>query len=243
MRLILGSLLLCGLSFAADFSQADALFAKRENNVEATHEAMALYAQILTDSQNKAEQSYAMNRLGRLCYYEGELLTPYEDTKKRMAIFSKCQAWAEQVNSAYWKVFSLGLWSNSAGYAAAWWYLDDLKEAISRALIEDATTDDGGIFRILGALYASTPTLAAYDLYDLNQALIYANKALELGQNRLESYAVVAYVLHQMGKDEAGKEYLKTAMENFKPNAEFEAENRVILERMKKSVLDHAAYF
>lgn len=235
MHVIFYALLLSSFALAADFSKADALFAKRENNLEAIHEARSLYAQVLEHSENKADQIYAMNRLGRLAYYEGELLTPYEDTKNRMAIFSKCQAWAERVGSAYWKAFSLGLWSNSAGYAAAWWYLDDLKEAISRALIEDATTDDGGIFRILGVLYASMPDLAQYDLYDLNQAMTYANKALELGQNRLESYAVVAYVLHKLGKEETAREYLKMAVQNFKPNPEFEAENKIILERIKKA--------
>lgn len=236
MRLILCSLLLGSLAVAADFSKADTLFAQRENNLDAIHEAMALYAQILTNSGDKSEQLYAMNKLGRLCYYEGELLTPYEDAKKRMTIFSKCQAWAEQVNSAYWKAFSLGLWSSSAGYAAAWWYLDDLKEAIQRALIEDVITDDGGIFRILGALYASAPELAQYDLYDLNQAMAYANRALEFGSNRLESYAVVAYVLHKQGKEETAKEYLKTATVNLKLNPEFEVENKVILERIRQKI-------
>lgn len=235
MRLILCGLFVITMAHAADFSKADGLFAQRENNPFAIHAAQALYEGVLYHSGDRVEQTHAMNQLGRLAYYEGELMTSMDDSTRRMAIFAKSQAYAEYAGSAYWKALSLALWSQSAGTAAAWWYMDDFKKVFKQALVQDVTTDNGGIFRLLGVLYAKSKDLQSYDLYDPDLALAYANKAMELGPQRLEAYLIRADAFKELGKIEAAEELLKNTIENFKSVPEFEPENKMIMERIKKA--------
>ncbi len=237
MRLILSSLLLVCVAHAADFSKADALFAQRENNLSVIHQARALYENILYHTGDRVEQLNAMDQLGRLAYYEGELLTPMEDKKTRMAIFTKTQEYAEAVGSAYWKALGLALWSQSAGMVAGWWYLDDFKAAFKRALVEDVHTDDGGIFRLLAALYVQSVVLEIYGLYNPRLALEYANRAVELGPQRADVYLLKAHVLKTLGRGDEAKQVLKNALEQFSSAADLGPENNIFLERIKAACL------
>lgn len=233
MRFILFSFSLTLFAQTADFSKADALFVQRENNLTVIAEARALYEDILNNTANNADRLRAMNQLGRLAYYEGELLTPLEDTAKRMDIFARTQLQAEQAGSAYWKALSLALWCQSAGSVSAWWYLDDFKNLMQRALTEDQTTDGGGIFRLLAAVYVRSKDLESYGLYNPALALEWVEKAIILGPQYLSVYWIKAQVLKELGRADEAFLWLKTTLENFKSTPDFEPENKIIRKRMR----------
>ncbi|MEI6806173.1 MAG: hypothetical protein WCK49_06660 [Myxococcaceae bacterium] len=236
MRLILCGLFLLSTAYAADFSKADALFAQRENNFDAIHQARALYQDVLYNDGDQTEQMRAMNQLGKLAYYEGELLTPMDDSSTRKSIFAQNQEYAEHVGSAYWKALSLALWCQSASSAEAWWYLDDFKAAANLAFENDVIVNDGGIFRLLAGVYIKSTELESYGLYDPKLALEYANKAIELGPNQLEAYWIKANVLRELKQPEAAKQLLENILETFHSTPELEPENKVISERIKKEL-------
>ena len=234
MRFVLGGFLLSLCAMAADFSKADELFEQREKNPKAIHQARAIYESILKSSHDSSDRVHAMNQLGKLALYEGELLLPEEDTEHRMTIFSQCQKNAETVGSAYWKALCLALWSQSAGRLSAWWYLDDFKAAMQRALIEDVYTDEGGIFRLLAIVYSKSKELEAYDLYDLNLALEYANKAIELAPNQVSAYFSKATVLKELGNSNEAKSFVQATLEIFEAKNNLEPEDKVFLSRLDK---------
>src|SRR3989338_7193050 len=177
-----------------------------------------------------------MNQLGKLAYYEGELLTPLEDDDKRKEIFAHTQVLAEKAGSAYWKALSLALWCQSAGSIAAWWYIDDFKEAAERALLEDQQTDGGGIYRLLAAVYVKSPELKRYGLYQPELALGYIEKALKISPEHLDAYFVKASVLKALGRLEEGKQLLKDILAKPLPVTELEPENKIVLKRMAEKL-------
>ncbi len=232
MRLFLWALSFAFYCNAADFSKADELYAKRENNLEAIHEAMAIYRDILNENEDQETRTRALTFIGRLSFYEGELLTPEDNSDRRKEIFAALQADAEEVGSSFWKALALGLWCRSAGVVAAWWYLGDLKEAMNRALIEEPNVEEGGIYRILAGIYSASSALSAYDLYDLELALKYANRAVELAPQRLEAHLLRAYVLNKSGKTEEASALVQKAISEFANKPDLSPENKVYLHRV-----------
>lgn len=224
------------LVFTADFSKPDALFLQRENNPDAIAQAQALYETILNHSPDGIEGIRAMDQLGKLAYYEGELLTPLEASDKRKKIFAQTQALAEKAGSAYWKVLNLALWSKAAGPALAWWYIRDFKEAAQKALMQEPTTHGGGIYRLLAAVYVSSPVLGYYDLYQPQLALEYIEKALKIAPEHLECYFIKASVLKALGRIEEGKQLLKEQLASPLVFSELEPENKIILKRMAEKL-------
>jgi tetratricopeptide (TPR) repeat protein len=239
MRLFLWVLSFAFYCHAADFSKADELYAKRENNLDAIHEAMAIYRDILNQSQEPELRMRAMTFLGRLAFYEGELLTPTDDTGRRMEIFAALQTDAEQVGSAFWRALALGLWCRSAGVAAAWWYLGDLKEALNRALIEEPNVEEGGIYRILAGLYSASSALSIYDLYNLDLALQYANQAATIAPHRLEVHLLKSYVLHKLGRTEEAADLMRKSIAEFSNKTDLSPENKIYLQRVQQKLAGH----
>ncbi len=239
MRLFLWALSFAFYSNAADFSKADEFYAKRENNLEAIHEAMAIYRDILNQSEDLETKIRALTFVGRLAFYEGELLTPGDNSDRRMEIFAALQTDAEQAGSSYWKALALGLWCRSAGVAAAWWYLGDLKDALNKALLEEAHVEEGGIYRILAGLYSANSALSIYELYDLDLALQYANQAVTLAPHRLDALLVKSYVLNKSGKTDEAAALLQESIARFSNRTDLSPENKIYLQKVQQKLEGH----
>ena len=71
------------------FKQADALFAQRDHNLTAIAQAKSLYESIIDHSSSNIERSRALDQLGKLVYYEGDLLTETQNSARRQFLFSR----------------------------------------------------------------------------------------------------------------------------------------------------------
>lgn len=210
-KLLLATLLFSSLSFAFDFSSADAFFKNREGNFTAISDAKASYRKALTESR-KEDKIYAAQQLGKLAYYEGDLLLGEKEHTKRVKIFEECMNDMEHVNlkavgknPTYYlfKAMCLGLWGKSKGMFAAARRVGELKSLIQDGLSVDADYDAGGLSRLYAAVYIQSKLMG---LYDLEGALKRVNRSIELGPNYYNSYLIKAEVLKEMGKnDEAIK--------------------------------------
>src|SRR5258706_4418025 len=85
------------LSAGFDFSVADSLFAERENNPSKITEARAIYRRALNEAKGD-DLVRAMDYLGKLAYYEGDLLTAENNHDKRVQIFQQCQDDVEKIS-------------------------------------------------------------------------------------------------------------------------------------------------
>lgn len=242
--LLLAALMFTSSSFAFDFSSADAYFKSRENNITAITNAKASYRESLTKG-SREEKIYAAQQLGKLAYYEGDLLTGEKEHKKRVRIFDECMRDMEQVNpkdigknAPYYlfKAMCLGLWGQSEGMFAAARRVGELKSLIQDGLDFDANYDSGGFHRMYAAVYIKSRLMG---LYDLQGALKHIDRSIELGPHYYNSYMIKADVLQEMGKSDEAKKLLLEIEAKIKSSAlpaGLEAETKLILKRMAEKI-------
>ncbi len=200
LRRLLGRLSVVGLLFtgtlaqAADFSRADSLFAQRENNRAVIAEARQAYFEILGATSDVNEKIRAVEQLGKLAIYEGELLLPKSDTAGRQAIFGECwcketsivrrscttPGFMEQISPkalgrtvpayAYFYGACLGYWGESANLMQKAAFSGELGSAVKSGIgIDEAAYEGGGVHRLAGSVW-SNPLARAVGLYDIDGA-------------------------------------------------------------------------
>jgi tetratricopeptide (TPR) repeat protein len=241
-------LVLSQAAFAFDMSSADAAFAKRENNPAAIAEARAGYRAALK-AGSAQEKRYAAERLGRLAYFEGDLMTPENDEGKRKQIFGECLSDVEAINPSqvgssieyhYWKAVCTAFWCKAAGKFASLGKVGALKDALRNAEEMDkartTSYEGGGIHRVLAGIYIGSRAMSLFGLYDPEAALVHINKALALGPSHYNAYVIKADVLETLGQRSAAfalledaRRDLKQAIKDSKLPAGYEPEARLML--------------
>lgn len=215
-------ILLSGPSYGFDFTSADALFARRENNLENISSARQIYQRALKSAQGE-ELLHAVEHLGKLAYYEGELLVAESDHSARRKIFQQCQDDVESINPAktgkeypayfYWKSACIALWAKSAKPWSVPGRIGDLEDAMNRGLELDASYEGGGIHRIMGSVYLKSKALSWVPglgrFYDPAKALSHIEKAIEMGPEYYNAHMVKAEILKELDRGNEGKKLLQ----------------------------------
>ena len=252
LLVLVGALLtvFVGTSAAAyDFSEADALFKQRENNLGAISKARGLYEQALSGS-SKEDLMHAVERLGKLAYYEGDLLLSQDESSKRKQIFSKCLEHVESINPSkigktgtyfYWKTACLALWGRAAGMISAAGRLGELKDSMRQGLEFDAEYAGGGMHRVVATIHLRASWLSGLQNYE--KALLQINEAIAKGPEYFNVYVVKAEILKALDRDNEALQVLETAKRELEKlerakqlPANLEPETRVFLKQIKEAL-------
>lgn len=243
--------LLCTASsaMAYDFSEANRYFAGRENNVGNLQQAERLYQSALGQTQG-SELLYAVEQLGRVYYYWGELLTPSDADDTRKDIFGRCRTMVEKVNPSsvgenaqyyYWKSACLALWGRSASWMEKLAIKDELVQTMAAGAQRSADYEGGGIFRVMAGVYVRASRLSG--LYDADAALRYVDVAIgkDAQQVYYTAYLLKAEILKALGRDDEAMELLEMKefelaqkLRNNSLPAHLVAESKVVARQMSQ---------
>lgn len=187
---------------AADWATADTLFAQREGNRDAIAKARAQYRELLGQATAAEDKVRAVEALGRLAIYEGEMLLPKTDTAGRKAIFSDC--WCEnpvalsrscgrpgfvdaispaklgQETQAYFYFHGvcLGYWGQQVGLVEQLAFVSKLQDDVAKGLaFTPANYEGGGVHRLAAGIYEN-PQARGVGLYDPDKALVEIDTAI-----------------------------------------------------------------
>jgi len=250
---IFGLLCLCACSAFAgfDFGTADALFVQRENNLEKIAQARAIYRKALDAKVD--DRVYAMQHIGTLAYYEGELLTAEDNHKKRVEIFEQCLGDVKKIspdelgkevpNYYLWKAACLALWGKSASSFSVAGRLDSLEKAMKKGLALDERFEGGGMHRLMGSVYLKSEALwwipGLSRFYNPEKALKHIEVAIKMGPQYYDAYLTKAEILKKLGRSDEGLKFLQTKKQEFEGKrlpAGLEPESKAILQKMSEAV-------
>ena len=171
---------------AVDFSQADVLFKKRSEGVEATESARAAY-ESLVGAAAGAELVYAVSQIARLDIYQGEMLLPDASREERRRIFRRCyEDTAQRIKPElvggtpqyyFFAGTCLAFWAEVASPIERLTRVAELKRLIAGGLALDARYYGGGIRRVASAVYAN-PMARAVGLYNPEESLRLVDEAI-----------------------------------------------------------------
>lgn len=193
---------------AYDFSAADRAYANREDNVGEIKKAEELYKNALQQVQGR-EKVYAVEQLGRLYYYWGDMLTGKGDEFKgtRKDIFGRCRAVVENIKGSgapyyYWKSLCLALWGGAANFIEKMSIKDELVGTLREARESYGSYESGGPHRVSAAVFIRSANIPGVGLYDKKEALKQIDTAIALDTKQLYYYAYVlkAEILNAMGR-------------------------------------------
>jgi len=207
---------------AHDFSAADQYFANRENNLSNLKRAEDLYQDALNQVAGQ-DLLYAVQQLGKIYYYWGELLTPEDKKDVRKSIFGRCRAMVERIHPnivgdnaaySYWKSTCFAFWVKSATTPEVMGVRDELLAALREGLSRWDNYEEGGIHRTAATVYMcrnSERDEHFVGLYDENKASYHIHQALEKDQNKKHycAHLLKAEVLLARGKREDAQEWLE----------------------------------
>ncbi len=217
----ISALLLSSTAFGFDFSQAEALFAKRGEGDRVANVAAARAAYQSAQAQTSgAEKVFAIQRLNRLDFYEALLVNDKENKKR---IFQGCIDRSEalvpnSVEFYYWKAVCVAEWSDANGILASLTRSGEVESLLLKGRAIDARLEGGGFDRVLAFVYLKVPAINPFGpTRDLNKALASANAAIasqaypgeadpttSTGDYFFNAYDVKAQILRAMGhRDEA----------------------------------------
>jgi len=227
---------------AGVFDQADALFAQRENNLSKIAEARAAYKAVLGKSAG-SDAVYAVQQLGKLAYYEGELLTSLErDPQRRTEIFADCRRFVEKISGErsavseyhFWKLLCTAFWVQSAPLLSRLGEIGGIKRYFDTVVGDDleprpelgmdARYMYAGFNRVLAGIYREDlSSMVRSGLPNRNKALELADRALateaapgqEVGGDMYYSnHRGRGEVLIQDGRADEAKAFLNQTIED-----------------------------
>ncbi len=211
---------LSNVAMAYDFSRADRLFAARENSPANIAQARTLYAAALGQVQGQ-ELIYAVERLAKLAYYEGDLLTSPDDKDKRAGIFTQCQEYVDHINPNnihsetavyyYWKTACLALWGESVSQWTAMFHVNELKGLLADGLRVDPNYEGGGMHRLAAAIYVRSTNMRLVGLYDPAAALTHINAAIAVGPEYFNAFLLKGMILKALDRNDDALAVLTTA--------------------------------
>ncbi len=225
-------------SFAEhDFSAAEKEFAMRSNSKEGREhiaKAKKLLTPVLEDKKSSDKDKLkAMELLGKLAYYEGELLTPETDTGARDKIFDTCANQAETLSKIevvskldpskktktgeyyYWRSVCLALKAKTASTFAKLGIVGPLKRALSGGLELGDHYEGGGIYRTAAGIHIKSSG-RVFGLYDTELALKEIDKAIVIGPTHYNAFLIKAQVLRELGRKDEANDLLKKKVAELK---------------------------
>ncbi len=184
---VLGAALLPQIVLAADFGRANELFERRGEGKAIISQAKDAYGAALAGA-DRSEVLFAVDRLGRLAYYEG-LITPESDSSDRKVFFKRCwddlenlvapEKIGENAEYYYWKGVCMAQWAKANGIASSLSKSGELVRTIEKGMALDDSFEGGGFHRLGAAVYQSLPTVNPFGpTYDLNKSLDWSNVAI-----------------------------------------------------------------
>jgi hypothetical protein len=200
-----------GTAFAADFSEADALMAKRGDGEAAVATARSAYEQMLP-SLSGADLVYAVSRMAQLDTYLAEGVLPHELTDKRRAILLRCHdqllprispdVVGETPEYYYWRGTCLALWADLATTMQRLTKVALLKQLLKGGMALDTRYQGGGIYRVFAGV-AIHPGARPVGLYDPQGALEKLNQGIAAPAYRGDVLAGKDYYVNHHYKVEA----------------------------------------
>jgi len=230
------ALLSSGVAFAGIFDAADAAFAQRENNLAKIAEARTAYKNVL-NAVDGDERVYAVEQLGKLAFYEGDLLTSLDQNPaRRTAIFADCREFVETIANMseavtqyhYWKLQCTAFWVQSAPLLSRLAQIGAIKRYFNSIVgdnIEprpevgiDTRYMGGGIYRVIaGVIKDDLSSLVRSDLPNRAKALDLADKAIassaypgddNAGDSYYSNFRGRGDVLNRLGRKDEAKAWL-----------------------------------
>lgn len=216
------TLIIClaaGTASAYDFSEANRFYNNREDSPHNLKQAEDRYQAALNQSSG-ADLLYAVEQLGRIYYYWGDLLTPDNDDNARKDIFGRCRNMVEKVRPSkvgenaqyyYWKASCLALWGKSASLWEKVRLKDELVSTLEQGFNHSGSYEGGGIHRVAAGVYIRSANIPFVGLYDENKAMEHINKAISMDQDNLyyNAYLLKAEVLVAQGKNDEAQGLLE----------------------------------
>lgn len=189
------------------WTQADNLFAQRENDRNKIAQARTEYLTILNQVTTAGEKVRAVAQLGRLAVYEGEMLLPKTASAERKAIFGPCwcaepkvtgvpplvsgscksPGFVDKISPAaigqnhpayyYFRGVCLAYWGEQGSLAEKLAFTPWINDTLTEGLKLDTRYEGGGVERLAAGVY-SNPAAKPLGLYKPAEALNLVNKAL-----------------------------------------------------------------
>jgi hypothetical protein len=193
---VVGSLAFSSLGFAYDFKKADELFRKRAEGAAKATEARGSYAEALGDrSLSVAERVYAVSQMSRLDLYKGAMV-PNVSTEDKKTTLESCisnldtnLAQTKSQEYYYYYLACVAFRGKIEERNTLPWALK-LKRVYSDALASlsgQVPYEGGGIYRVLSAVKGNSRA-DALGLYDPDEAIKFAKKALETESTQVRPY-------------------------------------------------------
>lgn len=232
LSLALGSCLAFSVSLkAADFTSADALFAKRSESLAAALAAKEKYKDMLPTLSSDKEKIYAIAQMSRIDLYVGGMMAGVPLDKKD-ELLEDCMNYVEQIAATksqeyyFHHLACLAVRGKQATSASA-----RLKYALKMRNIQNAALEStkdaqgqlvggyegGGILRVIAAVRAN-PKAKPLGLYNAKEAVEFAQTALETesknvppfgdlsGRDYVENYYYLGFAEVNQGLDQNDKE-------------------------------------
>jgi len=220
-----------------DFTQADKDFSARSETKEgqaAVEKAKVVYEKVLKDPKStNQDKLHAVEHLGKIAYYVGELLTSEDDSSKRVEIFSDCVQNVEAIahieipskkdaaqktktpEYLYWRSVCLALEAKSSNVFKRMGLASSIKSSLKNGLEVGDAYEGGGIFRAAAGVYIK-PAGRIFGLYQPEEALTLIDKALNLGADHYNVYLIKADVLDALSKKEEAQKVLQEGFDKLK---------------------------
>ena len=228
-RIAIGAgLLIPGVVYSADFTEADELFKKRGESTTISKQARQKYRSILSSGNlNNSEKIYAATQISRLLSYEGSILdkTTEPEKSQRKNIYGKC--WREAVelmapskvggptpNYYYFKASCMALYGEVSGTLENLQNVGRLRKAISEGKQYDTTYEGGGILRVEAGVISNPKAKPIPGLYKPEAAASLIDQAIEspaypgssnAGSDYCENYKRKVMILQELGKNQEAK--------------------------------------
>lgn len=226
-------------AMAADFSEADALFAQRDGNEANVVKARDLYrAAVSSGSLTQEETVYAMQQIGRTYFFQGEVLVGKDtdaDQDKRRTLFGEC--WKDVMPGFapdklgvatpqyfYWSATCLALYSEVSGTLENLANVGKLKKFVEEGKTLDTRYEGGGVLRVNAGVISNPKAKPIPGLYDPEQALVDIEAAIAKdpfptqdmsGQDFCENYRRKVMVLKELGRNPEAKQFGEETIKNF----------------------------
>jgi hypothetical protein len=245
-------------AFAFDYSEADALFAKRgEGDIAASIKTARTAYENAVPQVSGAELTHAVSQLGRLDFFEG---LSVNDNDRKKVIFDVCIKRADLLDNTsvefhYWKGVCIASWANANGILSSLRRSGEVESFLLKGRAIDARFEGGGFDRVLAFVYLKVPPINPMGpTRDLKKALASVDAAIasaaypgeadastSTGDYFFNAYDVKAQILTALGRKDEAVTIINDAISRIEqgdlPTGR-EPETRLILQDLKKTLAE-----
>jgi len=250
--------------FAYNFRMADYYYSKRGGDTKgkkSIEKAFRLYEKAMDKADlSNSEKIHAMEKIGRLSYLKGELLTDESVSghQKRKKIFQNCLRYTRKVSpnkigkSAayyYYKALCTAMWGKSRkedGFLAKLEVkakIPGIFSAVDKGSDLNSDYEGGGFDRVAAGLYIRSANIPFFGIYDKAKASDAIDRALQARDagDFYNGYQLKAEVLVAYGEETQAKDLLSEKISELKKRLDRREklkggrpENKLYMEIMKR---------